>query len=361
MTVKKGTFNQLINITVNSSLCEIRTYPKPGNIHKNSEFSATKYGDFLLAAYKMIYDWSFLFEELNEIVNKSKTDVDDGIVHEENYPYSSIYTTFLISSTTHMMSAQSGGNVLLGHLMLLTPLFITATYGLMKGFRNRQEFWEFNKKIIKNSTPLDTISLYKAIKIANPGGMGTIKRYDLYSKSAFDEIREDNINLNKIFELSSGYDSISHELAANYEFLRTEIIPKMGKLIDEYSVNIKDNKNCLNKPIKILSQRVIKKDIIEISPQFNEFILRLFLYILSIRPDTLITRKNNQEIAEQISETSGVLFYDFYKADRGIWYNEIHNFDEKLQKSRGKLNPGTTADLLAASIYIKLLYDFFSI
>jgi triphosphoribosyl-dephospho-CoA synthase len=53
------------------------------------------------------------------------------------------------------------------------------------------------------------------------------------------------------------------------------------------------------------------------------------------------------EKAKQIIEVGGI---ESEEGKTMLW-----NFDEELNKEKGKLNPGTTADLTAASLYVLLL------
>ena len=46
------------------------------------------------------------------------------------------------------------------------------------------------------------------------------------------------------------------------------------------------------------------------------------------------------------------LYESFYYMDNHFWFEQLSNFDNELQKSNGMVNPGTSADLLAASIII---------
>ena len=53
--------NTLVNIAVNSSLLEIRAWPKPGNVHKTRNFSQSTYEDFLTVAYQGKSTWGNMY------------------------------------------------------------------------------------------------------------------------------------------------------------------------------------------------------------------------------------------------------------------------------------------------------------
>ena len=334
---------RLVIITMNSSICEIRTTPKPGNVHKFHDFPNTKYEDFLTAVYNLEKDWNELGNEI----------IQDDTIDEKKLP--SILGQFYHSSVKNMMEVQSGGNVLLGHIMLMAPLFISAIYCIKNQIKEMDDFWKICSGMIQNSTADDTINLYKALRIAQPGGMGIKQKYDIFSSTAFDELSQDKINLSKIFEISKDYDSISHELATNYSFIKNEILPKINRLQDEYGERI-------DAPLRRIKKKVVRFDVIKKWHHFNEFIIRIYIYILSVKPDTLIIRKNNGDLkaAEEITSNAKNLYDSFFYEDLSIWMCKIQDFDEKLQKENGKHNPGATADLLACSLYIMMLNEIFN-
>jgi triphosphoribosyl-dephospho-CoA synthase len=97
-----------------------------------------------------------------------------------------------------------------------------------------------------------------------------------------------------------------------------------------------------------------------------------FLKILSEIPDTFIARKIGLEITHNISEAVKIgmplsqkisekskKILDEYRgmlSEKG--QVEIVEMDEELRRSAGNLNPGTTADITAASLMIALLTGF---
>ncbi|MHA1341704.1 MAG: triphosphoribosyl-dephospho-CoA synthase [Promethearchaeota archaeon] len=333
---------KLVNLTINASLLEIRSWIKPGNVHKTQNFPGTTYEDFITAATSLEDTWFWYFFECKKHFNPVNFQKLAGC-----------YVEFINKAVNKMMDVQDGGNVLLGHILLLGLIFIPSVYGFLYSFSSSFQFWKFCFNIIENSTPQHTIKLYKAIRKANPGGMGSVEKYDLYSENAFEEIIQDNVNLKKIFEFSSDRDSIAECIATNFKFIREEILPKLNSLWEEYEIKI-------NRVFDKLSNTLIDKEIVEINFYLNEFIIRLYLFILSKNPDTLIIRKNNLKIATEISNKASNLYQLYFLLDKELWIQQLSNFDYDLQQYKGKRNPGTTADLLAVTLYIKLiLYNLF--
>jgi len=182
----------------------------------------------------------------------------------------------------------------------------------------------FLENIIRDSTVEDTINLYQAIKICNPGGLGKITKYDLNDDNSITEIQQDNINLNKIFELSKDYDLISSEYANGFQIILNEGLPYF---LEHF------NKN---------------NDI-------NIATVNTFLKLLSNHPDTLIIRKSGEEAALSVSKAAfEVLQNGGLETRKGL--KMAVKFDNQLYKAKGKLNPGTTADLIAGVIFCALIF-----
>jgi triphosphoribosyl-dephospho-CoA synthase len=169
----------------------------------------------------------------------------------------------------------------------------------------------------------DTLKLYKAIRTANPGGLGKIDKYDINDPKSIKELKEDNINLKEIFELSKKYDLISREYADGY--------PVIFKLGLPY----------------FLERFDVKNDI-------NVAIVDTFLKILSQYPDTLIIRKSTRENANMVSKSATSILKKGGISNKEGFKATIE-FDKFLNEKEGKLNPGTTADILAGIIFCSLV------
>lgn len=322
----------LIIAAVNSSLLEIRTWPKPGNVHKTFSFSNTTYDDFLATAYSSKSVWKDVFEEQTKM----------------KLTPSKLYVTSLSKSVNNMMQVQSGGNTILGHYLLMLPLFISSIHYITNNIQDETTFWEFTYSIIKKSKASDTVILYQALREAQPGGMGTKSKYDLFSKHYQKELLQDNINLEKIFDLSKSYDGISQELIENYKFTREIIIPKLNDLFSEYE-------NLNNLFFHLSTESIIQHDIYEISVDLNELLIRAFLFVLSQRTDTLISRKTNVTNSKHVSNTAKSIFEKYYTLPKSKWNILVKEFNAELHQSKGKLNPGTTADMLACAIFVYII------
>jgi triphosphoribosyl-dephospho-CoA synthase len=97
----------------------------------------------------------------------------------------------------------------------------------------------------------------------------------------------------------------------------------------------------------------LKKRITE-GASINNATIDTFLKILSENPDSLIMRKMGEKAAKHVSEAARRIIEaggsESKEGNKMLW-----SLDEELKKENGKLNPGTTADLTAASLFVLVL------
>jgi triphosphoribosyl-dephospho-CoA synthase len=205
-------------------------------------------------------------------------------------------------------------NANLGIIMLHIP--IATASGKLEEF-NEDTLKKNLKDIILNTTVEDAINVYDAINIAMAGGLNKPKDGpDVSSEDAKKELIEKNLTLYDVFKISSEWDNISKEWTNNFK-----ISFEGYELINKYYNETND---------------------IHLS------ITKTFLTLLSKYPDTLIARKKGLEVAKMVSKMAKDVLDNFSM-------EKVVEFDKYLSKEGNKLNPGTTADLIASSLMIFLL------
>jgi triphosphoribosyl-dephospho-CoA synthase len=296
-----------------SSLLELSGWPKPGNVHRTKDFESTRFEHFLAGIASIQPNFRELCQRVYLNSNKNR----------KNYSFIRL-GLFFKEAAKEMMKWQKGGNVLLGHILIFAPLAAAAAICLKT---EKTGFYDFKvnlKKIIDDSTVRDTIDLYEAIKTCNPGGLGKIEKYDIYDNDSLQQIKKDEINLKKIFELSKNYDSISLEYSQGFSIIMEEGLPFYFEKFN------------------------LTKDI-------NTSTVDTFLKILASHPDTLIIRKSSLSEAVSVSQdASEILKCGGISSEIGL--KLCKQLDLKLQGKKGIMNPGTTADLLAGIIFCALLF-----
>jgi triphosphoribosyl-dephospho-CoA synthase len=303
-----------ILICVNlASLLEVVAWPKPGNVHRTVNFESTRFEHFLAGICAIQPSFKNLCNRVLEnykIIQKDFSCVKLG--------------EFFLDAANRMINSQKGGNVLLGHIMVLGVLVTNTILCYKQKNLTLNDFKNNLTKIINESTSEDSINLYKAIRKCNPGGIGRVQNYDVYNDNSFQKLKSDNINLAKIFQLSKDYDLISSEYATGFSIILTEGFPYFLKVFEE------------TQDINIAS-------------------VHTFLKILADHPDTLILRKSGPSAAKMVSLTAKEIINEkALLSSKGI--KMINKLDEFLQSKKGKFNPGTSADLLAGTIFIALIF-----
>ena len=122
--------------------------------------------------------------------------------------------------------------------------------------------------------------------------------------------------------MSADVDEISHEWANNFNLTRTQVFPYLDKITDNLE-------------------------------NLEEGIVQTFVWLLSLRPDGLIAKKAGEKQAEDVRALAEKTM-NAWNQDTGPLELMIH-LDEELRKEGNLLNPGTTADLVSAGLFCKLV------
>lgn len=286
---------------------------KPGNVNRTTAFQNTRYEHFLASAVAL----SSSFEgaaELGDAVAKGKiqaSDVGIGRIIKE--------------SMMNVKAWQHGGNTLLGSCILLSPLAVAAGMAPIKeGVLAVSELRKDVKLVVESTTSEDAVNVYEAIRAARPGGLGTSSELDVNDPRSIKKIREENISLYKIFKIAEKYDRICSEWVNNYTITFDFAYPS-------------------------LMTQLRKKDL-------GYAIVYAFLSILAEYPDTLIARKTNNEKAEYVSRLAKEILRSGFETQSST--ARLKEFDAELRRSSNLLNPGTTADIIAAALALSLFSGY---
>jgi len=288
-----------------ASVLEVSGHPKPGNVHRTQDFDDMVFEDFLISGIligstmKKSADRGLKYKKKPNLLHKIKLGV-------------------LIREAVQENDEWIANNTNLGIVMLLTPL--SAAAGMSTNFKDLRENVD---KIMKATTPDDAVNLYDAINIADAGGMGKREDLDVGSEKAKEVLLEMSINMFHVLDISSKWDLLSYELTNRMPVTFEVGFPVFKQVKAEHGI--------------------------------NKATVQTFLTILSKYPDTLISRKYDDEAAKKVSgDAKAILEEGGALTHKGS--SMLKEFDEKLLKN--KLNPGTTADLTASSIMAAFLDEF---
>lgn len=288
---------QIGKIVEIASVLEVSGYPKPGNVHRTRDYDDMVFEDFLISGVVIgdcIRDLAKRTIENKDNLSNiqlGKT-IYDAVLETDNW----------INNNTN-----------LGIVMMTSPIAAAASIS-----SNMDELRENIGCIMKATTVDDAIYLYDAINIASAGGMGDQEEYDVTSDSAKEDLRKNNQTMYDVLEISAPWDDLASEMTSQMPIIFEFSYPRYKELRKNNSLNMST--------------------------------VLIFLEILQAIPDTLISRKYNNDVASEVS----------LKAKNLLNYKDLENFDNYLNEFDDYLyenhqNPGTTADLTAATIMVYYL------
>jgi triphosphoribosyl-dephospho-CoA synthase len=221
---------------------------------------------------------------------------------------------------------QHGGNTLLGTVMLFIPMAVAAgmTPTNEKGEFDLKKLRENIKLVVESTTPQDAVYLYDAIAVASPSGLNDAPDLSVTSADSKARLVRENVSLFKVFQIAEGYDDICYEWVHTFPVTFDLAYPY---LLDQ----LKTKRKCLNTAIT-----------------------HTFLKVLSERPDTFISRKVGKEKTLEVSKDAKHVL-ELGGLETAAGKESILQFDRKLRESGNNYNPGTTADITAATLALSTL------
>jgi triphosphoribosyl-dephospho-CoA synthase len=287
---------------------------KPGNVSVVTNFENTHYEHFLASAVAARSSFEDAAERGIVASEGRIRPADIGIGH------------MIRDCVADIESWQHGGNTLLGTVILLIPMAVAGGMTLVDGDLEVSKLRRNMKIVVESTTPEDAVSVYQAIKIAKPSGLGKAPKLDINDPTSTRRILEEQATLFQVFQIADKYDTICSEWVHNYPVTFDLAYPFFTKQIAE-------------------------------GTDLSQAILHTFLEVLAKIPDTFIARKTSMEVAKEVSaEAAQILSLGGLETREGRQW--LADFDAKLRRSSNLLNPGTTADIVAAALAVSTLGGF---
>ena len=293
-------------------LYEVSGYPKPGNVHRTADFVETRFEHYLASAVAVAPSFRFAADQGIKFSKGEVLATEIGVGN------------IIKDAVNRMIKSQTGGNTLLGSIILLTPIAVAA--GMISNNFVISRLREKIGIVVKSTTPEDAVAVYDAIASTNPGGLNKSSELDVTDPNSKKQILENGITLLDTFKIASAYDSIASEWVNNYP-----ITFDLG-----YPYFIKQ----------------IKK-----TGDINTSTVHVFLKILSQVPDTFIIRKVGETKAESVSSDSKKILKEGGLTTQS-GRNLLNKLDGKLRDKNHHLSPGTTADLTEAVLALNNLNGY---
>jgi triphosphoribosyl-dephospho-CoA synthase len=170
--------------------------------------------------------------------------------------------------------------------------------------------------VLRGLTVDDARATYAAIRLAGPGGLETEVEHDVRA--------EPTVTLREAMISAAHRDSIAAEYVSNYAITFECGLP--------------------------ILKSTLARDV-----QVDQAVVQTYLELLAAVPDTLVARKQGRATAQAVSDQAAQVV-----AMGGVFSAEgreaIARLDTYLRsQADNSLNPGTTADLVAATLFVALL------
>lgn len=196
-------------------------------------------------------------------------------------------------------------NTNLGAVLLIAPL---------ASVPDGESLRSGTKAVLYSLRPEDAADVYSAIRLARPGGLGQVAESDIEAAPPSDLIQA--------MKLAEDRDLVARQYARDFEDVFDSAAPFI-------------------------------KAAIEAGYTLPKSITWAFLRLLAKFPDSLIARKLGAPMAQRISDRAGEIL-----SRRGPEFPPLHDeladLDFFLRLDGHRRNPGTTADMIAAGLFVGL-------
>jgi len=269
------------------------TAPKPGNVSPGLPFADSQYEDFVASAVAI-------------------------------GPVLAAAGTRRLGETIRLAVAATArwtrSNTNLGIVLLFAPLSRAALLekGVVRGFQKAHELRLLRSalaEVLAETTVEDARDVYAAIRQAAPGGLGRVGDQDVTN--------EPTLTLRDVMKLAADRDGIAREYVTDFQTTFDVAAPAL---------------------LRARCDRLT----------WSDAIVETFLQLLASTADTHIVRRAGPDAAGDVtSRARTVLDAGGVRSDAGR--RAILEMDRALRDDRHLLNPGTTADLTAAALFVALL------
>jgi triphosphoribosyl-dephospho-CoA synthase len=266
--------------------------PKPGNVSPGRHFADLRYEDFLASALAIGEPMARAGEQgVGATIRKS------------------------VEATARW----SRSNTNLGIVLLFAPVARAASQlgsdPLMRGDSRGLTLQVMLRRVLDATTVDDAREAYAAIRMACPGGLDRAEAQDVST--------EPTMTLVEVMQLASHRDTIASEYATGFEITFGTAVPVLERARHD-------------------------------GLPWDDAVVETFLTLLAAAPDTHIARRSGKSLAHQVTaRAQRVLAEGGVRSEAGR--RAIDDMDLALRDERNSGNPGTTADVTAAAIFVVLL------
>jgi len=278
---------------VAAMLIELSSSPKPGNIDRCHDYEDIGFQEFLISAVA-VYP-AFRKAALG------------------GYRIGQL----LLEAVRSWQEFCLPGNTHFGSMALLIPLAMAASGHVPASTAHssspgHDDLREDLCRVLESTTVEDSVDFYRAFQLSG-ARVAEVGEFSLKDDDSVQELCLQEKTLQELMKLSSGHDLIAREWSTS--FARSfELSERLVGNVASYGRNLG--------------------------------VVRTYLEALSSQPDSLIQAKFGRETAIEASARAGAVL-------EGWSLEAIRSLDREFLDE--DLNPGSTADIIAASIFIALI------
>jgi triphosphoribosyl-dephospho-CoA synthase len=210
-----------------------------------------------------------------------------------------------VLAATHATKRVVATNSNLGMVLLLAPLAAAAT---------GEESPQIGvTRVLQGLTRDDARLVYEAIRLAKPGGLGKVETADVAGEapdSLIDAMR-----------LAADRDLVARQYANGFADVFGHVTAALREALGSFPV--------------------------------YPAIVYAYLQVLARHADSLIARKCGLETAQRASDQAAQIVASTKPGDDD-WHEQLADFDFWLRSDGHRRNPGTTADLITAGLFVTL-------
>lgn len=204
-------------------------------------------------------------------------------------------------------------NTNLGLVLLLAPLARAAM--IESPVEDPTTLRSTLRRVLADTTVNDAIDVYAAIRLAAPGGLGRADSQDVAS--------EPTMTLVEVMQLAAGWDGIAREYATGFNATFETGRPALCRALSD-------------------------------GLSWGDAVVETFLQLLAVAPDTHVVRRRGAAVAEElVRQAEAAVTAGGVRSASGR--QAIAKMDDWLRAGPAVANPGTTADITAAAIFVVLL------
>jgi triphosphoribosyl-dephospho-CoA synthase len=271
-------------VAVNAELATLScvleaTARKPGNVHPEASFAELTYADFVRSAFLIAPSF----------VGGSEWSVGR-----------------IVLDAVERTRRELVRNTNLGILLLLAPLACVP-----QGIKLREGIGDVLARLGRDEFGREEAKrVYKAIRLARPGGMGHVDREDVADAPT--------VTLLDAMRMAADRDRVADQYTANF----STVFAGVDRLVNggRFSVD------------------------------WEETVIDLHLWLMAEFPDTLIARKCGRELAEESARRARAVLEAGWPGSAS-GRRLLSDLDRWLRADGHRRNPGTTADLVAACLF----------